>query len=367
MLLLKNGKIITMDKKQIVYGDILIKDGIIEDIDTNIICEGAKKIDLKNSIVMPGLIDGHSSIGLIESGVGFAGNDLNETSISICPELSPKDGINIKDISFKEAIAAGITSALVCPGSSGVVPGKCSMFKSYGKNPTEMCYKEDTALKINLGDRAKSIHRSNVEMPRSRMGIAYMIRKLFSEEIQKEYPSKTIKDVLEKKMPVIFLADKAQDVITAIEIKDEFDLDIILLSCTEGYNLIEEIAERNIPVFQGPFLTDYSNRELMKRRYDSPKIMNLSNISTSIVTSHPEVPTDLLTLNAAIAVKEGLDYLEGLKSITINPAKTLGVDHRVGSITKGKDGDLVVFDGDPLKLQTKTIMTIVNGEIAYER
>ena len=377
MLLLKNGKIFTMDKDKIVYGDILIDNGKIKMIDSNISVSCDREIDLKNSIVMPGLIDGHSSLGLIESGVGFCGNDLNEESDTISPQLSACDGVNIFDISFKEAIKAGVTSTLICPGSKGVVAGQCSMFKTHGKNIEDMCYGKTTALKLNLGEKVKSIYDNKVSMPRSRMGIAYLIRKLIKETV--EYMKKdnisfgdynvkyeAMKNILLNKTPIIVSTDKAQDILTAISIKEEFDLNLILQSCTEGYLVLEEIVKRNIPVFLGPLLTDYSNRELKNRNYSSQGLMAKRGITTCMTTSHPDVPIELLTLNAAISVRSGLDYEEGLKSITINPAKVLGISDKVGSISVGKDGDIVVFNGDPLKLKTKVLMTIVNGEIVYE-
>ena len=377
MLLLKNGKIFTMDKEKIVYGDILIDDGKIKMIDSNISISCDKEIDLKNSIVMPGLIDGHSSLGLVESGVGFCGNDLNEESDTISPQLNVCDGVNILDISFKEAIKAGVTSTLICPGPKGVVAGQCSMFKTYGKNIEEMCYREIAALKVNLGEKVKSIYDSNVSMPRSRMGIVYLIRKLFNETTEymkkdsistSEYNVKyeVMKNIILNNTPIVASADKAQDILTALSLKDEFGLNLVLQSCTEGHLVMDEISNRNIPVFLGPLLTDYSNRELINRNYSSQGMLSRKGLTTCMTTSHPDVPIELLTINAAISVKNGLDYEEGLKSITINPAKVLGISHRVGSISVGKDGDIVVFNGDPLKLKTKVLMTIVNGEIVYE-
>ena len=377
MLLLKNGKIFTMGKDKIVYGDILIKNGKIEMIDTNISIYCDKEINLKNSIVMPGLIDGHSSLGLIENGVGFCGNDLNEGNDLISPQLCAKDGVNIFDVSFKDAVKAGITSILICPGPKGVVAGQCSMFKTYGKNIDNMCYGKATALKLNLGDKVKSIYEDKANMPRSRMGITYLIRKLFkgtTEYMKKDYVSSSdynmkyeaMKNILLNKTPVIVSADKVQDILTAISIKEEFDLNLILQSCTEGHLILEEIGKRNIPVFLGPLLTDCSNREFKNRNYSSQGLMTKKGIITCMTTNHPDVPIELLTLNAAISVKEGLDYEEGLKSITINPAKVLGINNKVGSISVGKDADIVVFNGDPLKLKTKVLMTIINGEIVYE-
>lgn len=378
MLLLKNGKIFTMTSNRVIYGDILIEDGKIKEISNNISNVEAKTIDLKNSIVMPGLIDAHSSLGLIENGVGFPGNDLNEKADNVTPQLRVEDGINILDKSFEEAVKNGITSTLICPGSEQVIGGQCSVFKTYGKSIDKMNYKNFAALQINLGDKVKSSNQNKIEIPMSRMGIAYIIRNLFKEGTEyirrnnnisyKDYNVKyeSLKSVLLKKVPVIFSADKVEDILTAINIGEEFGLNIILQSCTEGYLIVEELRKRNIPVLLGPYLTDYSNLELVNRSRKTPCILSKSGILTCIITNHPDVPIDLLTINGGIAVKEGMDYGEALKSITINPAKVLGISDKVGSISEGKDADIVVFNGDPLKVRTRTLLTIINGQIVYE-
>lgn len=376
MLLLKNGKIFTMNDSGVIYGDVLIKDGKIKEIGKNLFRDEAKVIDLKHNIVMPGLIDSHSSLGLIENGIGFAGNDLNEKNNSVTPQLKVKDGVNILDRSFEEAVKSGITSALICPGPEAIVAGQCSVFKTYGKNIEEMNYKKFAALQINLGDKVKNFNKA--EMPMSRMGVSYMIRKLFLKG--KQYINKnkkalhgnynpkyeSLRPILSSEVPVIFYADKLEDILTAIRIKDEFGLDIILQSCTEGYFIIEELKKRNIPVLLGPYLTDYSNFELVNRDYKTPNILSQANMLTTITTNHPDIPIDLLAVNCAIAVKKGMDYGEALKTITINPAKILGIDERVGSIEEGKDADIAVFNGDPLKIKTKTLLTIIDGKVVYE-
>ncbi len=376
MLLLKNGKIFTMETNKIVYGDILIEEGKIKKIGSNLSNDEGQIIDLKNNIVMPGFIDCHSSLGLIENGVGFPGNDLNEKNDSVTPQLKVEDGVNILDKGFKEAMKSGITSTLICPGSEAVVGGKCSVFKTYGENINEMNYKSFAGLQINLGEKVKNFNKS--EMPMSRMGIAYMIRKLFikgKEYIEKgnnlsykDYNPKyeSLRPVFSKEVPVIFSADKMEDILTAINIGEEFGLDIILQSCTEGHLIVEELKKRNIPVLLGPYLTDYSNGELVNRNCKAPCILSQAGILTCIITNHPDVPIDLLGINSAIALKKGMDYGEALKAITINPAKVLGISNRVGSIKEGKDADIAVFNGDPLKIKTKTILTIINGEIVYE-
>lgn len=377
MLLLKNGKIFTMDSR-VVYGDILIENGKIKKIDSHIFNPEAKEIDLKNSIIMPGLIDAHSSLGLIENGVGFPGNDLNEMSDSITPHLSVKDGVNIFDKSFEEARKNGITSTLICPGSEQVVAGQSFVFKTWGKTVEDMSFENPSALQINLGDKVKNSNKNKVEMPMSRMGIAYVIRKLFKEGLEyikkgddihlSDYNIKyeSLRHVFLNKIPVIFSADTVQDILTAINIGEEFGLKFIFQSCTEGHIVIDELIKRKIPVFLGPYLTDYSNRELENRNCSTAGLLSKSGILTSIVTNHPEVPIELLTINAAIAVKNGMDYEEALKAITINPAKALGISDSVGSIVEGKDADIVVFSGDPLKVKTKVLMTIVDGEIVHE-
>ena len=380
MLLLKNGKIFTMADSQVIYGDILINDGKIVDINSSINEPKAKIIDVSNHIVTPGFIDGHCHLGIVESGVGAIGNDMDEKSDPINPQLIVENGINTMDSSFEDAVKAGVTTVSIAPSESNVIGGKSCVFKTYGNNLDKRVVKSQSALNISIGDFVKRLNDVMVEMPRSRMAITYMARnflqnaKKYYDETKngnvdrKKYNEKyeSVKSIFKKETKVEVCAHKAQDIQTALRLKEEFDLDLILTFFTEGH-MIENQVDKNIPLMLGPYLTDKSNYELLNRNSSSPAIFCSKGFITCLITNHPEVSIELLPICAAVGIRYGMSCEDALKAITINPAKALGVEDRVGSIEVGKDADLVVFDGDPFKARTKTVVTIVDGEIAYRR
>jgi imidazolonepropionase-like amidohydrolase len=337
-------------------------------------------VDLRNHIVVPGFIDGHCHAGITESGVGAVGNDMNEKSDTLNPQLLAEDGINIRDSAFEAAVRSGITTVSVAPGESNVIGGKSCVIKTYGNILKERIVKSSSALNISIGDFVKRLDDVRTEMPRSRMAITYMIRnflirakKYYEETKDKSVDGnhlcekyESVKSIFTKEEKVEICAHKAQDIQTALRLKKEFDLDLILTYCTEGY-LIESQIDKNIPLMLGPYLTDKSNFEMENRNSKSPAVFSERGFNTCLITNHPDVPLDFLPVCAAVAIKDGMSFENALKSITINPAEALGVDNRVGSIEVGKDADIAVFDGDPFKAKTRTFMTIVNGKIAYRR
>ena len=382
MIVLKNCNIYSMENNGIAYGDILIKGGKIEKIDSSITQDDAKVIYIKNNIVMPGLIDGHCHLGLVEDGIAFEGNDLNEVTDPVTPHLRAVDGINMFDRSFKEALQAGVTAAAISPGKSNIIGGQTCVLKTWGKTLQQMVIKSSAAFNVNIGDSPKRSNFGKVEMPMSRMAEAYLLRKTLKEaqyynenngyqgglvgysKFNMKYEA--LKPVLSLEAPLRVAAHKLQDILTAMSIADEFGIKIVLDYCTEGYLILEQIISRNIPVMLGSYLTDSSNAELLQRSPKAPAIFSKAGVLTSLITDHPDVPVQFLPVCAGLAVKEGMEYYAALKAITINPAKALGIDNRVGSIREGKDADIIVLDGDPLKIRTKVLMTIIGGNVVYE-
>lgn len=380
MLLIKNGKIFTMADSQVIYGDILIDKGKIIQINSSIHEVNAEVIDVRNHIITPGFIDGHCHVGIAEGRFGTVGNDMDEKYDTLSPQLLVEDGINIRERSFQDAAKAGVTTVSIAPGESNVVGGKSCVMKTYGNMLEDRIVKSSSTLNISIGEFVKRLDDAIVEMPRSRMAITYMIRnfltraKKYYEDTKagnidgKTYNEKyeSVKSIFSRETKVEICAHKAQDIQTALRLKEEFDLDLILTYCTEAY-LIEDKIDINIPLMLGPYLTDKSNFELINRNSSSPAIFLNKGFNISLITNHPDIPIDFLPICAAIGIKDGMSFEEAVKAITINPAKILGIDNRVGSIEVGKDADLVVFDGDPFKARTKTVLTIIDGKIAYRR
>lgn len=381
MLLLKNGKIFTLDNGKILYGDILIKDNKIAAIDANISIAGAKVIDLHESIVMPGLIDGSTSLGLIESGTRVDGSGADEKFTNTIANLKTVDGIYYRDEYFKRASASGVTTVVVNSGKLNVLGSQSCAIKTSAKSFNEAIISSYVDLNCTIADYPKKWNQNRQESPLSRMGIINVIREnLFNAKLYLEkkennkidfdnYNSvyESLISVLKKEVPLKITTNRIQDILKAIEIKEEFNINIILNSAAESYQAIKEITKNSIPVILGSCLDDNSSVELQNRRLDTAKILSEKGILTSVSTNHPDIIIDLLLLSACLFVKNGMSYENALNSITINTAKIFGLDKKIGSITIGKDADLVILDGDPLKSMTKIKMTIIDGNIVYER
>lgn len=385
MLLIKNANIKTMADKDYNIGSILVKDGKILEIGENIRIESSKVkvIDATGCIVMPGMIDAHCHIGIYEEDKGFEGLDINEMTDPTTPNLRAIDAINPFDTAFKEAVEAGITTVLTGPGSANVIGGQFVAMKTYGKCIDDMVIKDPIALKVAFGENPKKVYNSKNRMPITRMAIAGLLRenlvKAQNYKVQKEEALKEGKSfnidlkmeplvlVLEKKIPLKAHCHRADDILTAIRIGKEFDLNVTLDHCTEGYLVKDYINKSGYPAIVGPGLCSRSKIELANRTEKNAGELNKEGIDVAIITDHPVTPIQYLPLCAIIAVKEGMDKNEALKSITINAAKISGIEKRVGSIEVGKDADIIILDGDPLNALSNVLYTIIDGEVVYKR
>lgn len=378
-LLIKSGKVITMDNRIYEKADILVEDGKIMDIreEININCE---VIDAKGLTVLPGFIEAHSHIGIEEPNNENPGN-LNELSSPITPHLNGLDGVNYFDESFEKALKNGITTIATGPGSANVIGGTFSILKTYG-SPLNKIFKNKSSMKAALGDNPKRIYSSKGKAPFTKMAIASMIKDTLDSTIayknkkiiktnKKEYfeENKIYEEmipVIEGKMPLSVHAHRADDIIAALRIADEYKINLQLLHVTEGLKLIDEIKEQNIPCIIGPLMSFSKKVETKNKDYSIGKEFSKKGILTAITTDHPVVPIEYLTISAGLCVREGMDYMEALKSITINPAKILGIDRKVGSIEVGKDADIVIIEGKPLEVMSKVRYVVGKGKLVYK-
>ncbi len=384
MIFIKNGKIYTMAGEVIENGSILIKNGKIQEVGKNIIPPlDAKTIDAEGRMVLPGFIDAHCHLGMFEEGIGFEGSDGNESVDPVTPELRAIDGINPMDISFREAYEGGVTTAITGPGSANVIGGTFAAIKTYGTRIDNMIIKEPVAMKIAFGENPKRVYNGQNKSPITRMATASILREnLFKAkayldkkekaEDESKMPEFNMKlealiPVLKKEIPLKAHAHRADDIYTSIRIAKEFDVEITLDHCTEGHLIVDELAKEGKSAIVGPTLGNRSKFELQNKSFDTPKILIEGGVKVAITTDSPVIPLQHLSLCAGLAHKAGLDEMEALKAITINPAEIIGLDDRLGSIEVGKDADIVIFDGNPIKdVDHQTYMTIIDGKIVYE-
>lgn len=385
MLFIKNGIINTVTNG-IIKGDILIENGKIIEIGSDIVAPlDVEVIDANESLIFPGFIDAHTHLGLWEDGMGFEGADGNEETDPITPHLNPIDGINPMDRSFEEARNGGITSTCSTPGSANVMGGQCIAIKTVGRRIDKMIIKNPVASKIAFGENPKSCYGQEDKAPQTRMAIAAMLRetlneagqylediRLHEEDDENEKPDYDIKmesllPVLKREIPFKVHAHRADDMFTAIRIAKEFNLKLTLDHCTEGHLIVEDLVEEGYPVIVGPSLSERSKIELRNLTFDTAGILSNAGMQVSLTTDHPVVPLHYLPICAGIAAKHGMEPVKAIEAITINPAKTLGIDDRVGSIEVGKDADIVIWDNNPLEIQSNVLYTIIDGNVVYRK
>lgn len=384
MLLIKNGKIITMSDKNYENGCILIHDNKIVDIQEYIEeSDNMEVIDAKGAWVMPGIIEAHCHIGLSEEGIRFEGDDINEATNPITAHLRAIDAINPLDIAFTDAIKGGITSAMTGPGSANVCGGKFVFMKMAGDSIDDMIVENDYAMKVAFGENPKRVYSSKSTSPSTRMATASILREALlkaknyknkKEEANKngeyfeiDFKQECWMDVLDKKIPLKAHAHRADDILTAIRIAKEFDVNMTLDHCTEGHLIAENIKKSGFSAIVGPSLMNRSKYELKNKTFETSGILNKHGVTVAITTDHPVVPIQYLPICAGFAAKAGLGVEEGLKAITINAAKICGVDDRVGSLEVGKDADIAIFTGNPMETFTETLYTIINGKVVYSK
>ncbi|MEC2076728.1 amidohydrolase [Metabacillus fastidiosus] len=371
-ILFKNATIYPITSNVMYETDLLVKDGKINKIGKNLSCpHNATIIECDEQFLFPGLIDVHTHLGLYDEGTGWAGNDANETIEPLTPHIRALDGVYPLDPAFKDAIAYGITTAHIMPGSANVIGGMTSVIKTYGTDISKMIIQEHAGLKIALGENPKRIHSHGNKESITRMGIMGMLREAFHKAKYNNEPddfrSLPIRMALKREIPVRIHAHRADDIMSAIRFAEEFELDYRIEHCTEGHLIANELANKNIKVCVGPTLTRKSKVELKNKSWATYQALSEKNVEVSITTDHPYTPIQYLNIVASIAVREGFDEQKALEGITINAARNLRMENRIGSLEIGKDADLVLWSHHLFHYLAKPVLTMIDGTIIYQK
>ncbi|MGD6844079.1 amidohydrolase [Bacillus infantis] len=373
MLAITNAKIFDGTGKKYENANLLIQDGKIQRIGENHeIGEEYTVIDAAGKIVTPGLIDVHTHLGVHEEGVGKEGQDFNETSAAATAQVRALDGINPMEKGFEDARRFGITTVQVMPGSANVIGGEMIVLKTAGQIIDEMVIRNPSGLKAATGENPKRFHGGKGIMPTTRMGVAAILREKFIEaqsyienrkagKADRKLELENIAKVLNKEIPLRVHAHRADDIITILRLKREFGFDLTIEHCTEGHLIAPFIAKHEVRVSVGPTMSSRSKVELADKGWHTLPALAKEGIAFSLTTDHPVVGIEHLMTSAILAVKNGLSEEQALEAITINAARHLGVEDRVGSLEPGKDADFVIWSGDPFDLRSSVEETYING------
>ena len=381
MILIRNARVLTMeDDKVIQGGEILMDGGKIVDVGSALSAPGAQVVDARGMYALPGVVDAHCHIGMFEDGMGFEGDDGNEATDPLTPQLRALDAINPMDRCFSEALSCGVTCAATGPGSANVIGGQFLAMKTNGHDLEQMVIQEPLAMKAAFGENPKRVYSSKHQAPETRMATAAILRNDLMEareylkkmeqggdkapdfDLKKEMLSK----VLKRELLLKCHAHRADDILTAIRIAKEFNLRISLEHCTEGYLIADALKRANVPCILGPLLSDRSKIELRNMSFKAPGILHKAGVRFALMTDHPVIPMQYLMVEAGICAREGLDEMEALRAVTLNAAWAIGLDGRLGSLKPGKDADVALYDGHPMDTRTRVKQVYVNGQLAYE-
>lgn len=378
-----NVQIKTMEKRRsIENGWIEIENGkiiAVEEGSPDVV--GTEDLDGQGKLLIPGFIDAHTHLGIIENGIDFEGDDCNEATDPFTPQLRTIDGINPMDRCFEEAYKRGITSAVVAPGSANPCGGEIIAVKTHGRRIDDMIIKP-VGIKFALGENPKRVYNDRDETPVTRMATAALIREGLSKakryladidayEIDKEnndMPEFDLKNhalipLLRREISAHFHCHRADDMFTAVRIAKEFDLKLVIVHATEGHLISDILGTEKLSAISGPVICDRCKPEMKGLELKNTAELVKNGVKTSICTDHPVIPIQYLPASAAMAVKGGLDSDAALEAITINAAEIAGIDNTTGSIAVGKDADLQLYCGNPLDIMNDPELVMINGKV----
>ncbi|MBW8173644.1 amidohydrolase [Ornithinimicrobium sp. Arc0846-15] len=360
-------------------GTVVIEDGKISALGPDVeVPPGADTVDAQGQWVLPGFIDAHVHLGVWEEGEGWAGQDTNETTNPVTAAVRAIDAINPREQGFNDALAGGITSVNVNPGSANPIGGLAVALKTSGRVVDDMVLRSPSGLKSALGENPKRVYGEQKRTPNTRLGVALTLREAFTkarnylakkeadpESYEVDLVNEALGSVLNREIPWRQHCHRADDIATAMRIAEEFGYQLVLDHGTESYLVADKVAAAGIPVLYGPMIVSRSKVEVRDRSPRAPGILEAAGVEVSIITDHPVVPIEFLVTQAALAMKEGMTRQGALRAITMNPAKVLGVDDRIGSLAPGKDADVVLWSGDPFDFASRATQVWVNGEEVY--
>lgn len=391
-----NGLVHTMGEQGVIkHGAVQVENGKIAWVGTmgqwqerrhaeskNRELDGSDQVlDAGGGWVMPGIIEAHCHMGITEEKKGMEGDDCNETVNPVTPWLRAIDAINSMDAAFDDAVRAGITAAMIGPGSSNVVGGQFALVKTRGRRIDDIIVKAPAAMKVAFGENPKVNYSGQGKSPSTRMAIAGMLRReLFEaqnyweqkqkarekgEDFQEDFTRECWIPVLRREIPLKAHVHRVDDIFTAIRIAREFGLNMTLDHCSEGHLIAEELAKEGYPAIVGPDLTSRNKIEVQNVAFKTAGVLARAGVLVAITTDHPVSQIQSLPLCAGMAVKSGLPMEEGLRAITISAARICGASDRMGSLEPGKDADIAIFSGNPMEVFTRTLYTIIDGRVVY--
>ena len=381
MVVIHGGTILTVTDGIIEGGSILLGDDgkIAEVFRSHTEVPGAMVVDAAGKYIVPGFVDAHTHLGICNLEVGEIGEDENEMTNPATPACRAIDAVYIWDSGFADALAGGVTTVFTGPGSGNVIGGQSITMKTAGTDIEKMVLQNPAGLKTASGENPKRVYKGKNQLPSTRMGTAKVLREALlkardykerragAEPPAMDLDMEVLCRVLDREIPLRMHSHRADDMITMIRIRDEFGIRMVIEHGTDSARIRESLSKAGVAVITGPLLDVSPKVETASSSFNTPHLLHEAGVLTAIMTDHPVIPIESLRLEAAIAAYEGgAGEQEALEFITINPAKILGLEDRIGSLAKGKDADVVIWSGHPFKASSIAEKTFVNGRLVSE-
>jgi imidazolonepropionase-like amidohydrolase len=392
-IVLRGGKLLTVTHGVIENGVLVMQNGKITaagPAGSTSIPRDAKIIDATGMTVYPGLIDSETHLGLTEISADRMTDDLVETSDEIMPHMHVYDAFHGETALIPVTRINGVTNAIVAPAIQDTLPGQDSFIQLAGASSEEMLMVRDIAMPLNFtgSQRRNEGQFQNYRFPSTRMGMAAQLRQAFldaqdyeqklaayekkkssgdEKDKDRQPPKRDLKleallPYLRGQKPVVLAAEEPNDLLTAVDLANEFHLKVILNHLSHSSGVLDKVAATGFPVIVGPIYEQPKEWERYDAVFRLPAEMAKRGIKIAFATYDDSHNSRNLPYAAGYAVAFGLPYDEALKAITINPAQIWGVDDRLGSLDVGKLGNVVVANGDPLDVKTDVKHVFINGE-----
>lgn len=375
---IRGARILDQVREEFV-GDLLWEDGKI--LAVGEAPPAAEEMDGRGLTLSPGLIDAHSHLAVFSEPWIWANLDGNEFSDPVTPHLRAIDALNPLDPALPDVLAAGITTVYTGPGSANLIGGTGLAVKLTGRTPEEMALPGSEGMKFALGENPKRVYgEDRKRFPYTRMGSAagireallrsrdYLERKAEAEKEGKAFERdlrwEALGRVLRREIPARIHAHRADDILTALRLAEEFDFRLVVEHATEGYLVADVLAERDVPCTVGPILLGREKWELFRVRTDNAARLAAAGVRVAI-QSDGGGETRFLPLHAAVAARDGLGREAALRAITREAAGILGLSDRLGTLEPGKDADFVLWEGHPLAVESRVRAVYIGGRRVF--
>ena len=394
-LVLKGATLYTVTDGIVPNGILVVQDGKIVAVGPSsevTVPDGAVVRDVSGKVILPGLVDTHSHLGVYPHPRVPANADGNETTGPVQSVVRALDAIYPSDPGIRMAQAGGITTANIMPGSGNAVGGQTAYVKLRGRTIEDMLIHKDGiqgGMKMANGENPKRAYASRKQTPATRMAVAALQRQLFiraqnhqkkwdayaekKEEDEKAKPPDPdialdpVIEILQGKRTVHFHTHRADDIMTAIRLAEEFQFPLVLHHVSEGYKVADEIARRNIPCSVIVLDAPGGKPEAIEMTLRNAAVLEKAGVKVAFHTDDPITDSRFFLRMAALAIRAGMSEAAALRALTIHAAEMLDLQDRIGSLEVGKDADLVVLSGPPFSVYSHVLETYIEGEKVFDR